>query len=66
MHFLATVIGFLALAISTTFARLPLPEGYHIVYVVDLGENAAKASLNDTYAPLLNATLECITHRKAL
>jgi hypothetical protein len=59
MRFLATITSYLVLAISSTFARLPLPKGYHIVNVIGLGADASKESQGNPNIPLLNATLSC-------
>jgi hypothetical protein len=56
MHFLALLFFYLALAISSTFAKLPLPQGYWTTAVTDLGSQETSESRDEPYAPLLNAT----------
>lgn len=58
MRFLAIVFCYLALAVSNTFAKLPLPDGYWITAVTDFGPDKTSESRGNPHAPLLNATLK--------
>lgn len=59
MRLLITVFSCLALVVSSTFAKLPLPDGYWITNVTDLGADKTSESRGNPYSPLLNATLTC-------
>ena len=59
MRLLTILFFYLALAINSTFAKLPLPKGYWITAVTDLGDQKTSESRDNPHAPLLNATLKC-------
>lgn len=65
MHFIATVFLYLVLLFSSTFAEVPVPEGYRIVSVTDLGDEKTNESKDNPHAPLLNATLSCYKENHA-
>jgi len=65
MHLIATVFFHLALLFSSTFAKIPVPEGYRIISVTDLGKEKTNESKDNPHAPLLNATLSCYKENHA-
>ena len=65
MNFFAIVFFYLALVVSNTFARLPLPEGYYITKIFPV-TNQMKDAEGNLENPLLNATLTCYKSSGAL
>jgi hypothetical protein len=57
--FTPTVLFYLALVVSSTLAKFPLPKGYHITSLTDFGTEANSESRDNPHSPLLNATLTC-------
>lgn len=65
MQLLAIIFFYLALRLSSTFAKIPVPEGYRIISVTDLGKEKTNESKDNPHAPLLNATLSCYKENHA-